>query len=87
MPYVQLSRVRMQYFEHGHGPEVVVLVHGFQASARIWQLVQDALPADRYRTLALNNRGAGETEAPENESDFRVLRVGPVRVRERAWPA
>jgi branched-chain amino acid transport system permease protein len=72
MPYAQLSRVRMHYFEYGTGPELVVFVHGFQASARIWQLVQELLPADRYRTIAPNNRGAGETEAPSNEADFGV---------------
>jgi hypothetical protein len=32
MAYAQLSRVRMQYFERGHGPEHVVFVHGYQAS-------------------------------------------------------
>lgn len=72
MAYAQLSRVRMQYFERGHGPERVVFVHGYQASARIWQLVQAELPEDRYRTLAINNRGAGETDAPPDEADFTV---------------
>src|SRR5215211_4241959 len=72
MPYVQLSRVRMQYYEAGAGPETVVFVHGFEASARIWQLVQAALPPDRYRSLAPNNRGAGETEAPPDDADFGV---------------
>lgn len=72
MPYAQLSKVRMQYYEHGAGPEQVVFVHGFQASGRIWQLVQEALPADRYHSIAPNNRGAGETEAPPNDEDFGV---------------
>jgi len=72
MPHVQLSRVRMHYYEHGHGPETVVFVHGFQASARIWQLVQEALPSDRYRSIAANNRGAGETDAPPDEADFSI---------------
>jgi pimeloyl-ACP methyl ester carboxylesterase len=63
MPYAQLSRVRMEYYERGHGPENVVFVHGSQASARIWQLVHTELPEDRYRTFALNHRGAGETDA------------------------
>lgn len=72
MPHLQLSRVRMHYFEYGHGPEVVLFIHGFQASARIWQLVQEALPADRYHTYALNNRGAGETDAPEDDAAYGV---------------
>lgn len=72
MPHVQLSRVRMHYYEYGHGSEVVVFIHGFQASARIWQLVQEALPVNRYHTFALNNRGAGETDAPADEADYGV---------------
>ncbi len=72
MPYAQLSRVRMHYYERGHGPETVVFVHGFQASGRIWQLAQEALPEDRYHTIAVNNRGAGETDAPPEEHDFGI---------------
>jgi branched-chain amino acid transport system permease protein len=72
MTFAQLSRVRIEYFEHGRGPETVVFIHGFQASARIWQAVQEALPADRYRSIAINNRGAGQSEAPPDEADFGV---------------
>jgi pimeloyl-ACP methyl ester carboxylesterase len=68
----QLSEVRLEYFEHGSGPETVVFVHGYQASARIWHGVQQALPADRYRSIAINNRGAGASDAPPAESDFTV---------------
>jgi pimeloyl-ACP methyl ester carboxylesterase len=50
----------------------VVFVHGFQASGRIWQLVQEALPGDRYHSIAVDNRGAGQTDAPPEESDFGV---------------
>jgi len=72
MAFAQLSKVRLEYFQHGHGPERVVLVHGFQASAAIWRLVQEALPADRFTSIAINNRGAGGSEAPPRESDFSV---------------
>ncbi len=72
MAFAQLSKVRLEYFEHGHGPERVVLVHGFQASAAIWRLVQEALPTDRYTSIAINNRGAGGSEAPPREDDFSV---------------
>ena len=64
MAFAKLSKVRLEYFPHGQGPERIVFIHGFQASARIWSLVQQALPADRYTTIAFNNRGAGGSEAP-----------------------
>lgn len=72
MAFAQLSNVRLEHFAHGHGPERVLLIHGFQASARIWQKVQEALPADRYTSVAINNRGAGASEAPPDESDYGV---------------
>jgi len=70
MPFAQLSKVRLEYFPHGQGPERVVFIHGFQASAPIWRMVQEALPADRYASIAINNRGAGASDAPPNENDF-----------------
>jgi pimeloyl-ACP methyl ester carboxylesterase len=72
MSFARLSEVRLEYFEHGSGPETFVFVHGYQASARIWHGVQQALPADRYRSIAINNRGAGASDAPPAESDFTV---------------
>jgi pimeloyl-ACP methyl ester carboxylesterase len=72
MAIAQLSKVRLEYFPHGEGPERVVFIHGFQASARIWRMTQAALPADRYQSIAINNRGAGASEAPPDECDFSI---------------
>jgi pimeloyl-ACP methyl ester carboxylesterase len=72
MAFAELSKVRLEYFAHGEGPERVVFVHGFQASARIWRLTQEALPADRYTSIAINNRGAGGSDAPADEADYSV---------------
>ncbi len=72
MAFAQLSKVRLEYLPQGHGPERVVFLHGFQASARIWQVVQEALPADRYTSVAINNRGAGGSDAPPDEADFSI---------------
>jgi|SRR6185312_9423547 len=72
MAFAQLSKVRLEYFQHGMGPEKVVLVHGFQASARIWRMMQEALPANRYTSIAINNRGAGASDAPADEADYGV---------------
>ncbi|MBP8306627.1 MAG: alpha/beta hydrolase [Burkholderiaceae bacterium] len=72
MTLARLSEVSLDYFEHGEGPNVVVFVHGYQASARVWHGVQQALPAQQYRSIAINNRGAGASDAPPNESDFTI---------------
>ena len=72
MAIAQLSKVKLEYLPHGDGPERVMFIHGFQASARIWRMTQEALPADRYQSIAINNRGAGASEAPPDEADFSI---------------
>lgn len=69
---VNLSQNQLEYFEHGHGPRKIAFIHGFEASARIWTEVQQALPVDRYTSVAINNRGAGNSHAPTQDSDFGV---------------
>src|SRR5215471_17586583 len=70
--FVQAGAVKLQYFEHGTGPEVLVLVHGYRSSGRIWRLVQEALDPTRFCSLALSNRGAGDSERTAAESDYTV---------------
>ena len=70
--FVQADTVKLQYFEHGAGPELLVLVHGYQSSGRIWRLVQEALDPTRFRSLALSNRGAGDSERTASEADYTV---------------
>ncbi len=70
--FVQAGEVKLQYFELGTGAETIVLVHGYAASGRIWRLTQEALPADQFRTLALSNRGAGDSDHTEAEDGFSI---------------
>jgi len=69
---VQAGAVKLQYFEHGTGPELLLLVHGYQTSGRIWRLVQEALDPSRFRSLAFTNRGAGDSERMAAEADYTV---------------
>jgi len=72
MPYAQVGPIRLHYNERGTEAttsETVVFVHGFQASARIWQAMQELLPPS-YHSIAVNNRGAGESDAPPEESAY-----------------
>ena len=64
--------MRLEYFAKGEGDRKILFLHGFQASARIWTFVQDLLPGDRFTTVAINNRGAGGSDAPPDESDFGI---------------
>ncbi|MCH7617253.1 MAG: alpha/beta hydrolase [Chloroflexi bacterium] len=76
--FVLAGPVRLEYFEHGHGPDVLVLVHGYASSAAIWRYTLEHLPEDRFRVIVLNNRGAGKSDrafqdgAPFKEDDYSV---------------
>ena len=70
--FLRAGPVRLQYFSRGRGPEVIVFVHGYQASARVWRLVQESLDPERFRTIALNNRGAGDSDRTPREDDYRI---------------
>ena len=70
--FVQAGNTRLQYFEHGSGPETLVLVHGYTASARIWRLTQEALSPERFRSIAISNRGAGDSDRSPHEDDYTI---------------
>ncbi|HUX88467.1 MAG TPA: alpha/beta hydrolase [Chloroflexota bacterium] len=70
--FVQAGSTRLQCFTHGSGDETVVFVHGYSASGRIWRLVQEALNSDRFRSIALSNRGAGDSDRTNREEDYTV---------------
>ena len=66
--FVQAGPVRLQYFESGPSPatpETVVLVHGYASNAPIWRYTFEGLvKSGRFRVIAFNNRGAGDSTAP-----------------------
>jgi pimeloyl-ACP methyl ester carboxylesterase len=76
--FVQAGSVKLQYFEEGDGPETIVLVHGYASSAVLWRYTIDHLARERqdgsarYRILAFNNRGAGESGRAESEDGYTV---------------
>ena len=70
--FVQAGSVRLQYFEHGHGSDTMVLVHGYASSAAIWRYTLENLPPNRFQVIVLNNRGAGESGRTTDEEDYTV---------------
>ena len=63
MPSVQAGELRMYYVEEGAGPLTLLLVHGYTACSAWWEPTMAGL-RDRYRLLAVDLRGAGQTEQP-----------------------
>ena len=76
--FVQAGPVKLQYFEEGDGPETIVLVHGYASSAALWRYTiehlsregQDGTP--RFRIIAFNNRGAGDSGRADTEDGYTV---------------
>ncbi len=76
--FVQSGPVRLEYFEQGHGLDVVVLVHGYSTSAAIWAYTLEYMSPERFSVITLNNRGAGNSDrasadgTPFSEEDYSV---------------
>lgn len=63
MPFVQAGAVRLHYVERGAGPEPLVFIHGYTSSLRAWNPILPRL-SSRYRAIAFDLRGAGESDKP-----------------------
>ena len=61
--YVDSGGTQIAWEEHGSG-EPLLLVMGHRWSRRMWHPVLDGL-AERFRVIAFDNRGAGESGCPE----------------------
>src|SRR5690242_16047320 len=67
----QTNGIRMHYVEAGSGP-AVVLLHGFPQTGYEWRHQIPAL-AERFRVIAPDTRGFGETEKPPGPYSRRML--------------
>ena len=61
MPIIRVNGAALYYEEHGTGPETVVFAHGLLWSCRMFD-AQVALLKDRYRCVAFDFRGQGQSE-------------------------
>lgn len=62
MPYVQNQGARIYWDEQGQGAPVL-LIMGLSYPSRMWYRTRPAL-AERYRTIAVDNRGIGKSDVP-----------------------
>jgi pimeloyl-ACP methyl ester carboxylesterase len=62
MPFVENLGARIYWDEHGHGaPLLLIMGLGWPSDA--WHRTRPVL-AEKYRTIAVDNRGVGRSEAP-----------------------
>ncbi len=71
---IRLGGLRFHYLEWGaSGFPALILLHGFGSHARSWDHVAEAL-ADRFRILALDQRGHGNSDrAPHGDYTVRTM--------------
>ena len=60
--------VNLHYEAEGNGP-AILLTHGFGASSRMWE-GQVAALRDRYRIIAWDMRGHGDTDSPDDPAAY-----------------
>jgi pimeloyl-ACP methyl ester carboxylesterase len=72
MPDIQVQGVRLHYEESGDGPATIVFAHGLLFDRRIFAHQRAAL-ARRYRTIAFDFRGQGESEIASSGYDMDTL--------------
>lgn len=64
MPSVAANGVELAYQIDGSGPETLVLVNGLADAKESWEAQVPAF-AERYRVVSYDNRGVGESSAPD----------------------
>lgn len=69
MPTMEINGATLYYEEHGAGPETVVFAHGLLFDRRIFDHQVAALE-NRYRVIAFDFRGHGESEVTRDGYDM-----------------
>lgn len=72
MPTVKVNGVELFYKETGRGPEAIVFSHGLLMDHSMFE-AQRAAFAGRYRVIAYDHRGQGESQDPGSGQDMETL--------------
>ena len=70
--FVDLRGLRFHYRDWGGSGQPLVLLHGLASNSLIWKLVAPLL-ARRFRVLALDQRGHGPSDKPDDGYDFQAI--------------
>ena len=92
MPFVENQGVKIYWDEEGSG-EPLLLIMGLSYPSYMWHRTRPVL-AQTYRTIALDNRGVGQSDVPPGvysialmASDAAAARFAPFRWQKNGSPA
>jgi len=71
MPFAEINKIKIYYEERGDGFPLV-LIAGFGVDHMGWSAVIDNL-AENYRVILFDNRGAGQSDAPDQSYDIAAM--------------
>ncbi len=72
MPHLEINGTRIFYTDAGAGEQTIVFSHGLLFSTEMWE-AQIAHFAPRYRCIAYDHRGQGQSAAPADGYDMDSL--------------
>lgn len=72
--FVETNGIRMHYAAAGAGP-LVVMCHGFPESWYSWRHQLPALAAAGFRAIAPDQRGYGQTDAPQSIESYNMMNL------------
>src|SRR5258708_34902621 len=81
MPRVRVGDIEMFYVEAGAG-DPVVLIMGFGGDHTAWAFQLRPF-AERYRVIAFDNRGAGQTDQPDTPCTIALMADDTVGLLDR----
>jgi pimeloyl-ACP methyl ester carboxylesterase len=78
MPRVRVGDITMHYVEAGSG-DPLVLIMGLSGDHQAWGFQLPVL-AERHRVIAFDNRGAGQTDAPDHPYTTAMMAADTLRL-------
>jgi pimeloyl-ACP methyl ester carboxylesterase len=67
--YAPANGLQLNYKDWGGSGQQIVLVHGLASSTHIWHFLASLL-SEKFRVVAVNQRGHGESDKPDTGYDF-----------------
>ncbi len=72
MPFINCNNASLHYIDEGRGPETIVFSHGLLMSSEMFRAQIDFFKS-RYRCIAYDHRGQGQSEVTEGGYDMDSL--------------